>query len=324
MKCIHFGSYWMGKNDIVYAMFSDLKRICTTVEADVGIYSSSKKKMYVEDFSKSKTYPIRIIDHDYVVALIRKHHPNFVVCNAGGLSFSAQTRLFLKKNKVITVGISLSDPDVFEDQGKQYYKQFDLFFTNSIYSLDNQYTRDSHVYLLPFAASKHIHKPIKLRKKHDIVVVGHAREDRIELISKLSKKFSIKTYGSGWGGTAKVVQGNKQVKAINEGKVYLSFPKTLAGFTNVKVGLFEAAACKSCIIVPYFRELEKYFTCGLDVLSPTNEDEMIECIETYIHNDRLRNWIASNAYSRFLTDHTWEKRWEFVIERIKKIYEHAY
>lgn len=309
----------MGKNDIVYAMMSDLKTVCETVAIDVDIYSSKKRGWYIEDFSKNKVFPVRILDHEKIVSLVEKHHPDFVVCNAGGLTFSQETFSYLNKKSITTIGISLSDPDVFEDQGKNYAQLFDLFFTNSQYSLEKQYNNFTNVSLLPFAASDKIHRPVNIKKTCDIVVVGHSRNDRKELVSKLQQEFSVKTFGKGWSNTSKEVQGERQVRAINEGRIYLSFPQTLAGFINVKVGVFEAAACRSCIVIPYFPELEKYFIYGLDVLGYTDYSMLCSILRTYLKNEKLRSWIASNAYEHFKRDHTWEKRWKDVVKLVKRV-----
>lgn len=319
LKCIHFGSYWMGKNDIVYAMLADLKKTCQTIEIDVEIYNSSKNDWFQEDYSKSKTYPIRWLHHDRVVKLINLYNPDVIICNAGGLSLSDKSFQFTKKNNIITVGISLSDPDVFHDQGSHYYQDFDLFYTNSHFSLQNQYLDSDHVHLLPFAASTQIHKPMKVQKRYDVVVVGHARQDRIELIDKLRKEFKVKTFGKGWGFDSIEVQGKNQVKAINLGKVYLSFPQTIAGYTNVKVGLFEAAACKSCIVMPYIDEVENYFTYGTDILGYKDDAMLKDLLFEHLEDGSRRLWIAENAYNRVISEHTWLHRWKNVLNDIKEI-----
>lgn len=319
LKCIHFGSYWMGKNDIVYAMLADLKKTCQTLEIDVEIYNSSKNDWFQKDYSKSKTYPIRWLHHDQVLKLINLYKPDVIICNAGGLSLSKESFRFAKKNNIITIGISLSDPDVFNDQGSHYYQDFDLFYTNSLFSLQKQYSNQSHVHLLPFAASTQIHKPMRIRKECDIVVVGHARPDRIELIEKLKKEFKVKTFGKGWDIDSTEVQGKSQVKAINLGKIYLSFPQTMAGYNNVKVGLFEAAACKSCVVMPYIDEVERYFTYGTDILGYKDFAMLKELLFDYLGNDFKREWIAKNAYNQVIHEHTWLHRWKNILYDIKEL-----
>ena len=321
LRCLHFGSYWMGKNDIVYAMATDLRRVCKSNVIDVGIYSQNPDCWYVDDFSRSTTYPVRWLNHEKVMQVVRKHNPDFVVCNSGGITFLPDTIRTLKKRNITTIGISLSDPDVFYDQGKHYYHAFDMFYTNSEYAHRFLYEASAHVRLLPFAASAHIHKPLPIRKRYDVVIVGHARKERLEIVHLLQKDFHVGTFGQGWNQGSREVRGEKQVRAINQGKIYLSFPLTIAGFTNVKVGVFEAAACKSCILLPFIPEIEQYFTYGLNIVGYSNEKTLKETIHYYLKHPNLRSWIAENAYARFLSDHTWEQRWRTIIYDLK---EHKY
>lgn len=318
-RCLHFGSYWMGKNDIVYSMVTDLNKLCNTREIDVGIYSSHAKKWYQDDFGNGKIYPIRWLHHDMVVSAINSFKPNIIICNAGGLSLTKQTFQVAKQRNITTIGISLSDPDVFQDQSSHYYSYFDLFFSNSLYSLNKQYFNSPHVNLLPFAASPDIHKPMNIKKLFDIVVVGHARPERIEFISKLQREFKVKTFGRGWHKKSTEVQGKEQVRAINLGKIYLSFPQTIAGYNNVKVGLFEAAACNSCIVSPYIEEVGRYFSYGIDILGYTDFKMLEDLLNEYLHNEGLRTWVANNAYNRFLNEHTWTHRWKTVFQKYKEI-----
>ncbi|RAZ93259.1 spore maturation protein, partial [Klebsiella oxytoca] len=76
------------------------------------------------------------------------------------------------------------------------------------------------------------------KKKYDVVIVGHARKERMETVNRLSLKYRIGTYGNGWKDSLGVVNGIEHVKAINSGKMYLSFAATMAGYENVKVGIF--------------------------------------------------------------------------------------
>ena len=51
-----------------------------------------------------------------------------------------------------------------------------------------------------------------------------------------------------------------------------------------------------------------------------NIKEVGQEISAYLrlNNDKLRNWIANNSYERLLREHTWTKRWEMVLDDIRK------
>ena len=99
-----------------------------------------------------------MLDPKYVL-----ENPDFIIVNAGGMSLRPRTIKELRRRNIITIGISLSDPDVFPQHGRIYSKYYDLYYTNSQYSLKNQY-RETRIKLLPFAASTKLHRPLNSKK----------------------------------------------------------------------------------------------------------------------------------------------------------------
>ena len=200
MKGIYFGSYWMGINDVVYLMGQALKNLCDLKIIDTQIYSGNKEKWYREDNSRSFRRPIRWLDDQKILELIKNDPPDFVIINSGGMSLSPKVIQILKKQKIITVGISLSDPDVFFENGKFFSKYYNLFYTNSQYALNNLYSKKTNIKLFPFAALSELHRPLEnVNKIYDVVVVGHAHSDRRKIIKKIRNYFKVGLFGSGVG-----------------------------------------------------------------------------------------------------------------------------
>jgi spore maturation protein CgeB len=174
---------------------------------------------------------------------------------------------------------------------------------------------------MPFAASTKIHRPLDIEKKHDVVVVGGYRGDRVEEIKKLISHFNVGVYGGGWekGGIKSYgnVNGERHVEAINSGLIYISFSKTVAGYNNVKVGLFEAAACKKCIITTDFPEVYEYFKKDEEIITYNNTEELIRKISYLLNNKDEIELISKKSYERFLMEHTWRSRWKTVISKIE-------
>lgn len=319
LKGIHFGSYWMGTNDVVYLMARDLEDLCELRSIDPGIYSRNPEQWFEEDSSRSPRWPVRWLNETKVLTLVDHERPDFIIVNSGGMSLRPSTVKILREKKIVMVGISLSDPDVYPENGAIYSELYDLFYTNARYALMHLYSKKTNIKLLPFAASARLHRPIKsIEKKYDVVVVGHARPQRVKTVNRLKKHFNVGLFGDGWGGGAQCVQGQQHVEAINSGKMCLSFSATAAGYTNVKVGLFEAVACGVCVVTQSFNELELYFKYGVDVVGYAHDDMLLEAIETYNKKEKLRCWIAENGYKRLLEQHTWSRRWAGVLDDIRK------
>lgn len=317
LNIIYYGSYWMKENDVINTMADDLAEMCHCKKIDLKVYDKHPSKR-IKKNEKTPNGNLCLLDHKKIIKDIRRYNADAVVLNSGGLYLEKSTFNQLRANNVVSVGIELSDPDVFPYNGKVYADMFDFFYTNSKYSYENEYDKAKvNIGMMPFAASKkhHYYMP-EIERKYDVVVVAHAREDRLPVINRLSQICSVGTYGSGWNNSLGVVNGINHVKAINSGKMYLSFARTVAGFDNVKVGLFEAIACNQVIITSYMDELQDYFEIGKEILCYRDEDELVDIISYYLKHDEERERIRQNGYTRFLKDHTYEKRWDGVLKNI--------
>ena len=310
IKVIHYGSYWMGENDIVNTMSDDLGDLCEQIKFDLKIYSNKMDKRVKTKLSTPNGC-LCVLDSKQIKEDIENINPDIVICNAGGIVFEDDVFEYAKKKHIKTVGISLSDPDVFPYNGVLYASKFDNYFTNSMYSFTHQYNKEiTNIGIMPFAASikHHFYIPDE-QKIFDLVVVGHARDDRTSIVSNLRKICNVGLFGAGWCGGLGQVHGKALVRAINSGKMYLSFSKTVAGYNNVKVGLFEAMACNQFVITEYMEELENYFEIGKEIVCYHTIEELLDIVHFYLSNESERKKIQQAGYERFLQEHTYKHRW---------------
>ena len=314
-KILHYGSYWMKENDVVNTMSDDLGKIADLIKIDLKIYEKEINGRVKTKLSTPNGC-LCILDGDMIIKDIKNFSPDVIILNSGGLTMEDSAFRYAKSNGITTVGISLSDPDVFPYNGQLYAHKFDIFYTNSKHSLVKDYDQSKvNIKRLPFAASMEHHFFMdEIERRYDVVIVGHARRERKEIVKKLSEFCSVATYGYGWDNSLGVVNGAEHVKAINSGKLYLSFSKTMAGYNNVKVGLFEAVACKQVVITEYMDELNDYFEIGKEVICFSNEDELIDQIHYLLENEDVREEIRNNSYRKFLSSHTYIERWREVLK----------
>ena len=322
IKIIHFGSYWQKDNDIIKLMVNDLLKVCNTTEIDVQIYKNINRENWFDNIElDNKNYPnkyVRYLKENKLKELIDNENPNIIITNSGGLTFTDDSFEFLNNRGIITIGLSMSDPDVFPYNGKFYSSKYDYFYTNSLVSLNTQYDINTNIELLPFACSTVLHKPMNIIKNYDIVVVGGCRPDRVIVIDELKKHFNVGVFGSGWPKSynAIKVNGKDHVEALNKGNIYISFGLTVAGFTNVKVGLFEAAACKLVLVTDRTNEITKYFDEDKEVILYSSINELIEKIKNLLGNKFEMSMLKQRSYKRFIKDHTWENRWSDILLKI--------
>lgn len=342
---LHFGSYLYGENDIVNLMQKSLARLprVDLIAFDARLYEANPSP-YIRAEGR-----INWLRDEVITDLIDGHHPGVVICSAGGLSPSPSMHTYLQEMNIVRVGIALSDPDDFADRSKQFSPYFNLFYTNAIGSLDGYKQIGVQAKLLPFAADPTFHRPLRNLKKTDLVVVGGLRPERVRLVEAMrASNLKVRCYGDGWpipapepaghlpgflgklfpkiafrsnqnkGGQplSTEVHGEDHVVAINSGTVYLSFARTMAGFTNVKVGVFEAAACGACILVQDFSEIHEYFEPGKEIVTYTSEADAVAKAHHLCRNRRTASQIGEAARRRVLLEHSWEHRWQNVLKDI--------
>ncbi len=321
LKGIHYGAYWMGLNDVVNVMSDDMSDLCNLIKIDLKLYSKKKDKR-IKKSIKTDNGQINYIDTKKLIKDIKNFKPDFIILNSGGITLEQDGFDYCKNNNIKLIGISLSDPDVYPYNGAIYADKFDIYYTNSRYSLENQYDKNKvNIKLLPFAAStKHHYFMPEIERKYDIVVIGHAREDRKKIIKNLSAlNYKIGLYGNGWENGQGCVNGINHTKAINSGKIYLSFAKTVAGYNNVKVGLFEALACNTCVVTQHMDELNNYLKIGEEIVCYNSEEDLIVKIKYYLENDVEREKVQKASYERFLKEHTYQHRAIKILKDIEKI-----
>ncbi|KAF0196360.1 MAG: hypothetical protein FD169_977 [Bacillota bacterium] len=318
MKVLHFGSYWMGGNDIVALMAKDLKGVTEAKIVDTELYTGRPSPWLHKD-SDPEHQAVNWINDDKMLELMANYTPDAVVCNAGGMSLTPDMHRELRRRGIVTVGIALSDPDVFAAQGQHYASLFDLYYTNAEVSIAQYEAIGVKARLLPFAASPEFHRPMpSVKKIYDVIIVGHPRADRLAAVKELDKHFNVGLYGKGWKRwglipRSRQVNGVEHVKALNTGRAYISFSKTVAGFINVKVGLFEAVACGTAVFTEEFPEMEKYFEYGTEIVGYSSLEELVHKLKNYLPHPSKLTTLAENARARLLRDHTWVQRWEQVL-----------
>jgi spore maturation protein CgeB len=342
LRVLHFGSYWMGVNDIVFLMQRCLARLpqISSTAFDVRLYDASESPYVLRDGH------VNWLRDEVVESLITETAPDVIICNAGGISPTPGMHQRLASKGIRRVGIALSDPDDFTKRSRRFAGLFDRFYTNAVSSLNDYGSIGVNAKLLPFAADAQFHRPLRTRKKWDVVVVGGMRPERQRLVQSLRRAgLTVGCYGSGWpsnhftrfpalsrlvgprldrlfhriesvanrGAVVTEVHGRDHVVAINSGHIYLSFSKTAAGYTNVKVGVFEAAACAACILVDDFEEICRYFEPEVEVVTYRSEEEAVELATKLSQDWSTTRRIGNNACKRILKDHTWERRWEHAL-----------
>lgn len=259
------------------------------------------------------------LDYEKVRSEIDSFKPNMILFAGGGLTFSKEVSEQLKSKGIILLGVTLSDPDVF-NTAKTYAERFSHHATNSKRSYANYHKLGLwNTHYMPFGVDSRFFVPTSgvPNFQCDVTIIGHFQPSRLELTDELKKRFDTKVFGSRWPYKDVMPVAYPQwLWAVHSGKIVVDFPKTRAGFQNVKVRLFEVAAAGTLLITQYLDEIGEFFEYDKEIVGYKTVDEMYEKIQYYLDNPDKRIKIAKNAQLKCAKQHMWKNRYKKLFEEI--------
>jgi len=327
LKVMHIGSCKIYDNDITRLMIHDLEKICEL--KNININENENENKWIEKYeARPIKYPnkfVKYLIHDKIIEEIKLFKPNIIITNSNGITFNKKTLKYLDDMKIIKVGISLSDPDSYYYHGEIYFKNYDYFYTNCKHTLLHKYKQnidikhDSvNIDLMQYASSTKL--SLVKEKKYDIIVVGEGRSERIKIIDKLKKRFNVNVYGDGWPSNYNThhINGSEYIQNLNSGYIYLSFGQTTGGNMKVKVGLFEAAACKLVLVTEESDDVNDFFIPDVEIITYKKGDinGLVHKLNIILNDKNKMTILANNSYNKFIEKHQWINRWHHIFDNI--------
>ncbi|EOX4341140.1 glycosyltransferase [Vibrio cholerae] len=324
IKILHIGSKYHGDNDIVSHFSSSLKKYSEVYE----YWILPPRGFIYKNFWKRLEGPFHIWKPNYIsIKVINRilesigQDINCIVINSGGFFISKRTLRNLNDRGIRVVTISLSDPDVYKSQTFFQVRASNLHFTNSVL-VKNKLGKEKKVKDVIFGVTDNkIKYKVDLDNRiYDIIVVGESRPERVDVIHEISRRYpdlKIGCYGRGWDYkySCGYVTGDKLEDALNSGKIYISFSRTLCGYKNIKVGMFEAMSAGCCVISDNMSVLPEDLINGIDLFSVSSEDEIVELVGRL--NETDIKTIANNGHRKLRKKFVWEKTINKFIQDVK-------
>lgn len=171
--------------------------------------------------------------------------------------------------------------------------------------------------------------PSALKQKLSIVFNSKTKAIKKKLISLLPNKKTVATEScyiptiqfpeSIVGG---VLSDTELIKMYSRSKINLSF--STCGSTHeeknrimqIRLRDFEVPMSGGFYMTEYFEELEDFFEIGKEIVCYKDKDDLVEKIKYYLAHDQEREKIAQAGRERCLRDHTWQKRFTMVFEKV--------
>lgn len=216
-------------------------------------------------------------------------------------------------------------------------RYFDFFTTPDVYG-ETKYREIglNNAIHFPFGCNEKIFRRINISKKYDVSFVGSWHPYREWLIQRIRNAgISVEVVGHRW--PKGEIDQEGMVRLFNESRINLnlsnsaswdvryliSSPRALINrlrskknIEQMKARIFEINGCGAFQLSYYFEGLSRCYDIDKEISVYADTDDLIEKIKFYLAHDELRESIASAAYKRTLTEHTFKQRFKTVFQRM--------
>lgn len=217
--------------------------------------------------------------------------------------------------------IEFLDYDLFSDQADNYQKwarHFDLNISNVRAVADWYSDRGLPVYYMPEGFhSRHGPPAEDLKYQYEISFVGQWKPEREVLFRRLQRLgLPIEPVGFGWPNSeaGHNPEATYRVSMMNLGMGFASPSHTL---TTLKTRDFECPGSGACYVTTFNWELALHYEIGREILCYRSLEELVEIFSFYRRRPEDCLKIAQAAYARCQRDHTWERRFRDLFERME-------
>jgi len=157
----------------------------------------------------------------------------------------------------------------------------------------------------PNAYCDELIKPLEIEKIYDVGFCGNIN-NRGGWLNEIKKYYNLKL--------DEFVIGEDMVKSINSYKIH--FNRNIADDLNYRT--FETLGCKTFILTNETPGLSNLFDIEKNIITYSNEWDLLDKISYYLKNPDERNKIATEGNNHVIKNHTYLKRMEQLMEILKK------
>lgn len=173
------------------------------------------------------------------------------------------------------------------------------------------------------AASPKVFYPLPdVEQDIDVSFLGstiHYRERKkyFEILEEMARRnnFTCKIFESKpWQWKYSIEEINK---LYNRSKINIAFAPTTSYGRRVNLRTFEIPMAGGFQLMQYSPYIPIYFEEGKEIVSWKDKKDLERKVDYYLSHDEEREKIARAGYERAIKDHTWIKRFKYVIKEIE-------
>lgn len=205
-----------------------------------------------------------------------------------------------------------------DDDYQRWAAYFDVNITNGIIASEWYKQRG-----LPCIYSPQgVHQPPGLGMptdsnfKYTVSFLGTWKPERHKVVKQLQDVgLDITLFGKGWP-QAKWVQDTAEIFRSSQINLGIGLASPSYKLTTTKGRDFECPGIGACYLTTYNWELTQHYEIGKEILCYRDMDELIEMISFYRRRPEECLKIAQAAWRRCTAQHTWEKRFRSIFQKI--------
>ena len=176
------------------------------------------------------------------------------------------------------------------------------------------------------ANSSNMLRPISSEEcNYDISFIGSKYGNREKWIKGLKKNgIKVECFGYGWPNGP--VTSEQIPIIINQSKISLNFGDSGFIISNTKIErnrqikarVFEVPGAGGLLMSEPAEHLEDFYTLGEEIVIFEGINELVYKVNYLLANPRVRDEIAKSAYVRTIQEHSYEQRFEILIDTAVK------
>jgi len=204
----------------------------------------------------------------------------------------------LKDQINIKTTLYLFDDDKRYQETKELTKHFNTVITSIPEKHSIRVNSGFDSVLLPFGVNDALYRPLNVVRDLDVVFIGQKFGNREKCISSLrAKGIHVVTAGRNWP-EGRITQG-EMIELINRAKIVLNFSGSAGNehLKHINGRIFEVLATSSFLIAEYSSDLVNYFDIEKDLVTFTDEKQLISLVSYYLHNEEEREKISHSGYN---------------------------
>ncbi len=255
-----------------------------------------------------------------------QNEPDFILLNDFKPDYCPQIQGL--RSCRVPVGIIMHDLHYKVSQRKRFIVRENIQHIFSIYRdpfLQWYPEFEKRMIWFPFHVPKEIFKDYRVKKTHDMLMMGAMDERYYPLRKKIfdtmknEKGFHYYQhpgYGTVDNGDGGVLAGEVYAREINQAKMFLTCDSS---FHFPLLKYYEALACNTLLLAPSNQELEDLGFIDGKTFVTVNEHNFKEKAHYYLKHKEERDEISQRGYKMIHEKHTTERRVKQLINHINQI-----